>query len=403
MKKYGIKKLLEIVVDLLIKDKAGVRTKRDKTRVITYPIPRNTAVQIYDYKEQRSRVVFGPELVMLGPNEQFTIQSLSGDIPKRPNVIQSICLELGPDYMTDVVIVETSDHARLSLKLSYNWYFDLDRANSFDQIANIFSVPDFVGYSCQILAGRVRNIVTTCPFEIFHPNSAVIIQEGIFGIRDTAVKKNFSFSMNHLVVTNVDIQSIEPVGSSGLHTALLNSVQLVFEITTKSFEAAARHEAELNEQRSKTLLKRQKIIDECETEKTRKNLLTFKAISTLYETEGRLLAEAKAKLYANEVNSKSELRVEELNAEADWNKYAVEVEVNHMKHMLALHHKIALDALEIKKCEELAEIEKTKITTIVETLGRDTLLAFAQTGPEMQERLLTGLGLNTSITPTSSF
>lgn len=67
------------------------------------------------------RVVFGPELVMLGPDEQFTQLSLSGGKPKKPNVIKSLCLLLGPDFCTDIIVVETADHARLSLQLSYNW------------------------------------------------------------------------------------------------------------------------------------------------------------------------------------------------------------------------------------------------------------------------------------------
>ena len=67
------------------------------------------------------RVVFGPELVMLGPDEQFTQLSLSGGKPKKPNVIKSLCLLLGPDFATDIIVVETADHARLSLQLSYNW------------------------------------------------------------------------------------------------------------------------------------------------------------------------------------------------------------------------------------------------------------------------------------------
>ena len=70
---------------------------------------------------EHCRVVFGPELVMLGPDEQFTQLSLSGGKPKRPNVIKSLCLLLGPDFCTDIITVETSDHARLSLQLSYNW------------------------------------------------------------------------------------------------------------------------------------------------------------------------------------------------------------------------------------------------------------------------------------------
>lgn len=68
------------------------------------------------------RVVFGPDLVMLGPDEQFTLLSLSGGKPKRPNLIKALCLLLGPDFCTDIVVVETADHARLSLQLSYNWY-----------------------------------------------------------------------------------------------------------------------------------------------------------------------------------------------------------------------------------------------------------------------------------------
>ena len=67
------------------------------------------------------RVMFGPDLVMLGPDEQFTVLSISGGKPKCPNVIKALCLLLGPDFCTDIVVVETSDHARLSLQLSYNW------------------------------------------------------------------------------------------------------------------------------------------------------------------------------------------------------------------------------------------------------------------------------------------
>lgn len=66
-------------------------------------------------------MVFGPDMVMLKPDEQFTQLSLSGGKPKRPNTIKSLCLLLGPDFCTDIITIETSDHARLSLQLSYNW------------------------------------------------------------------------------------------------------------------------------------------------------------------------------------------------------------------------------------------------------------------------------------------
>ena len=90
-------------------------------KVVSFGVPHNAAVQIYDYKEKTARVVFGPELVMLRPDEQFTQLSLSGGKPKRPNVIKSLCFLLGPNFCTEIITIETADHARLQLQLSYNW------------------------------------------------------------------------------------------------------------------------------------------------------------------------------------------------------------------------------------------------------------------------------------------
>lgn len=98
---------------------------RDKSKVVAYRVPHNACVQIYDYKSKKARIIFGPELVMLGPDEQFTILNLSGEKPKVPNKIRAICLLLGPEFSSDIVTIESSDHARLSLRLSYNWHFEV--------------------------------------------------------------------------------------------------------------------------------------------------------------------------------------------------------------------------------------------------------------------------------------
>ena len=85
----------------------------DATRVVTFQIPNNAAVQIYDYKSKRSRVSFGPDLVMLEPNEEFTRMSLSAGKPKKANMIMALALLLGPDFCTDIITVETSDVKKL--------------------------------------------------------------------------------------------------------------------------------------------------------------------------------------------------------------------------------------------------------------------------------------------------
>jgi len=62
---------------------------------------------------------------------------LSGGKPKRPGVIEAISLLLGPDFSTDIITVETSDHASLKLQLSYNWHFRVKKGDSSDE-AKIF-------------------------------------------------------------------------------------------------------------------------------------------------------------------------------------------------------------------------------------------------------------------------
>jgi major vault protein len=77
------KEMPQEIENLLIKDALADRNvkvgsikeapKRNKGSVVTYRVPHNGAVQIYDYKEKKQRVIFGPELVMLMPDEQFTL------------------------------------------------------------------------------------------------------------------------------------------------------------------------------------------------------------------------------------------------------------------------------------------------------------------------------------------
>ena len=87
-----------------------------KARMVTLEVPHNAAIQLYDFKSKNARVVFGPDLVLLEPDEQLTVLSLSGGKPKVPAVIKSLVLLLGPDFCTDHVEVETVDHARLRLR-----------------------------------------------------------------------------------------------------------------------------------------------------------------------------------------------------------------------------------------------------------------------------------------------
>jgi len=387
------KDLPEAVEELLSgRDGAGKKGPRDRTRVVAYRTPHNTAVQIYDYKEKKARVVFGPELVTLGPDEHFTVLSLSGDKPKRPHVIKDIALQLGPDFMTDIVTVETADHARLSLKLSYNWYFDIDITNV-EEAEKIFQVPDFVGDGCKAIAARVRGAVAQASFDDFHKRSAKIIRTAVFGLDDEQkVRNKFHFSANNLVITNIDIQSVEPVDQR-TRDSLQKSVQLAIEITTNSQEASARHEAARLEQEAKGRLERQKINDEAEAEKSRKQLLQLQAQSAAVESTGQATAEAKARAEAAQIEGEAAVEMSVLKAKSTKIKSGADLEEQEAKQEAEIVHQKALDELELRKARTLADIEAKKFEDTVASIGSDTIAAIAQAGPEMQAKLLAGLGL----------
>ncbi|XP_009467086.1 PREDICTED: major vault protein, partial [Nipponia nippon] len=256
--------------------------QRDRTRAVTYQVPHNAAVQVYDYRERRARVVLGPELVVLGPGEQLTVLSLSAGRPKRPHARRSLCPPLDPKAL-----------------------------------GRLFSVPDFVGDACKALASRVRGAVAAVTFDDFHKNSNRLICSAVFGFDDGGrLRQQVRFAPNGLVVTSVDIQSVEPVDQR-TRDALQRSVQLAIEIATNSQEAAARHEAERLAQEARGRLERQRFLDQAEAERARRELLELEALSAAVVSAGAARAEAQAQAEAARIEGEAAILQAKLKAEAN--------------------------------------------------------------------------------------
>jgi major vault protein len=384
------------VSDRGTREKSGFTSTRDKTRAVVFHVPQNAAVQIHDYKQRTARTVFGPDLVMLGPDESFTVLSISGGKPKRPNLIKSLALLLGPDFMTDVFIVETSDHARLQIQLSYNWYFDIDRHNE-QSAVKLFQVPDFVGDACKAIASRVRGAVAGEKFDEFHRNSARIIREAVFGIDEEGhIREEFRFKANNLVITNIDIQSVEPVDEKTLES-LQKSVQIAIQITTDAQEAAARQDAARIEQEAKARLERQGIVDRSAAEGERKKLLELQAENSAIETAGKATAEAKAKAESARIQGEMAVNLAQQETEAARIKEEAELAQLKARQEAELAHQKALTELEIEKAKKMALINMTEYKEKVAAIGPETIKAIAQAGPEMQAKLLQSLGLQSML------
>jgi major vault protein len=300
---------------------------------------------------------------------------------------------LGPRFSTDVVVVETADHARLSLKLSYNWHFDVPRVNNSEEAERIFSVPDFIGDFCKAIASRVRGSVAQRSFDDFHKNSADLIRTAVFGKEGETIRNTLRFKANNLVITNIDIQSVEPVDSK-TRDALQKSVQLAIEITTKSQEAAARHQAEKLEQEARGVLERQKINDESLAEGSRKNLLSLQAKSMVVESTGQATAEANARSAAQKIEGGAKVKQANQNAEANKIKSTAKLNTLKSSQEAEILYQKELNTLEIAKETALAEIEADKFKSVVDAIGSETLQNIARSGPELQKKMLAGLGLS---------
>jgi len=251
-----------------------------------------------------------------------------------------------------------------------------------------------VGDACKAIASRVRGAVAAVSFDKFHRNSSEIIVGAVFGM-DTETKEaknKFFFASNNLVITTIDIQSVEPVDQR-TRDALQKSVQLAIEITTKSQEATARHEAERIEQEAKGRLERQKISDEAEAEKAKKQLLQLQAQSAAVEATGQATAEAKARSEAALIEGQAAVKQSELQAESRRIRAAAELEQLVKRQTQEVAHTKATNTLEITKSRELGAIDAKKFKDVVDAIGAETIKKIAQAGPEMQAKLLQGLGL----------
>merc|ERR1719158_1476099 len=257
---------------------------------------------------------------------------------------------LGPDFMTDIITVETSDYARLRLTLSYNWQFQMDDA---DDPSKIFNVRDFTGDACKAIASRVRGAVAAVTFDHFHKTSAKIIRASVFGKKsDGKIGEFFKFEANNLVITNVDIQSVEPVDAE-TRAALQKSVQMAITITTNSQEAAARHQAMREDEQAKGMLLQQQLGNQAESEKAKKHLLELKAQSAAVESTGLAKAEALARAEAARIKGEAAVTEAELSAKA------AELSLQTLKaqQLAEVEHQKALAELEIEKARKLADIE----------------------------------------------
>jgi len=380
-------------VEVLLTEQTKYKPKsRDKSRVVTYRAPHNSVVQVYDFRSKVDRIVFGPELIKLGPHEEFTILRLSGKKPKVENAIQSLSIILGPDFMTDIIEVETRDHARLKVQLCYSWRFIVDPKN-IDDCRKIFTVNDFVGDACKNIAAKIRGAVSTVTFENFHNYSQNLVKSAVFGVDEAGISlTSLKFESNNLIITNVDIQSQEPCDEK-TRDNLSESTDLSIQFINQSQKDESDHKTFISAEESQGKLKLQKLDDDTHAERENTKLLIKKVATEAVKTSGDLTARAHAIAKGNEIQGNSlidqaKLKVQALEIEVI--SSLIEEEENIKQE---INKKEEIINLELEKLTKLSEIEVDEFKKTINAIGKETLIAMARAGPETQAKLLKSLGI----------
>jgi len=377
-------------------DIAYATGNRDKSRIVTYRVPPNAAVQVYDHRKQDSRVVFGPNLVVLEPSEDFNVLNLSAGKPKKENALKSLAIMLGPDYITDVIEVETLDHARLSIKYAANNKFEFKRGDEASEKA-LFSVPDYIGFACRNIASRIRGRVARTTFDEFHRYSTRIVKEAVFGVEDEGnVRNSLTFTENDMTVTNIDVQSIEPVDTH-MRDSLLKSVQMAIEISTQSIERAAAHEARRHEQTAKGKLEKNKLQNERAAESARMNLYGLRAETAAVESSGQAKAEAEAQAEKTLIEGHMAIEAARLQAKANEIEENSKLEVLEQQRQAEISYMKTVNDLEIKKAKAMADIEIKKSENLIKSIGQETITDIALAGPKAKIGMLQALGIRSTL------
>ena len=144
---------------------------------------------------------------------------------------------------------------------------------------------------------------------------------------------------------------------------------------------------------SKGRLALQKIDDDTHAEKQNIGFLIRKIETEAVRSSGQLVAKAKAIAKSNQIEGESairqaQLKVQALEIEAMSN---LQQEEENIKEEIRLKEQ-AID-VEVDKLRKLTSIEVDEFRKTVEAIGKKTIVAMAQAGPQTQAKLLGSLGI----------
>jgi major vault protein len=151
------------------------------------------------------------------------------------------------------------------------------------------------------------------------------------------------------------------------------------------------------EQEARGRLERQKILDEAEAERARRNLLELQALSAAVESTGQAKAEAQSRAESQRIEGEAAVEQARLKAEAATIEADSELDRLSRARNSELQYVKEQNEVEINKLTRTSEVEVKKFKHMVDAIGAQTLKDIATAGPDLQLKMLQALGIKSTL------
>lgn len=196
-------------------------------------------------------VLKGPQTILLGYDQELEGIILSQGKPKTTDkILKTVYLRVDNNKVSDVVEVETSDHVKIHLHVSYNINFEGD-----DKIW--FSVENYVQFACHHARSVLQGAILKVGFNDFYMHSRDIIRDVILGksttsdaktdIKSTSLRPGMVFKENGMRIGEVDITRVEILDQrirDFIAAAQFDAVKSNIDLSTKTRELAVLEQSE---------------------------------------------------------------------------------------------------------------------------------------------------------------
>lgn len=159
------------------------------------------AVMVKDRVGNR-RVVQGPQTILLAYDEDLEVMELSTGKPKTTdNILRTVYLRTTDNKVADVIAVETKDHVRVDIKLSYRVNFEGDPAKW-------FAVANYVKLLCDHGRSMLKGALRLATIGEFYADPTGRIRDILLGKKDGDKRLGMAFPENGMRTIDVDVLGI---------------------------------------------------------------------------------------------------------------------------------------------------------------------------------------------------